>query len=160
MRQTPEEKAAAAAAELRAVIREAHETAQALAEVMRAARAQVDGYLHDQVQAATDNYTSQMQAAIHGWANDAHAEALRVMKLLNAAMGAVCTIVVDGLKDPYGPSDLRADIVIDLRGAVPVMADPDSEQGRAILADAQYKVVMGPGAGPLWRGAGHGSTPS
>lgn len=160
MKQSPEEKAAAAVAELRAVIREAHETAQELRAVMKQARAQVEGYVHSEVQAGVDAYTRQMQAAVDEWNRDAKAHAVQVMKSLEAAMASICTIVVDGLKDPGVDSSLRADIVIDLRGPSPVMADAGSERGRAILADAPYQVIMGPEAGRFWPGAGPGGASS
>lgn len=156
MKQSPEDKAAGAADELRTLIRQAHEAAQALTQAARAARAQVDGYLHDQVQAAMDDYTRQMQAAVDEWGADARADAQRVMRNLNAAMNDVCSIVVDGLKEPGHPVNARAEIVIDLRGQVPVMAPSDSEQGRAILADARYQVIVGPASGPPGPGAGPG----
>lgn len=160
MKQSPEEKLARAADELRAPIREGHEMAQELRATMKAARAQVEGYVHSEVQTGVDNYTRQMQEAVNAWNRDANAHAVDVMQKLEAAMASICTIVVDGLKDPGVDSSLRADIVIDLRGASPVMADAGSERGRAILADAQYQVIMGPAAGRFWPGAGPQGTPS
>lgn len=160
MKQSPEERAAAAVAEMKAVIREAHEMCQTLTDTMKAVRAQVEGYVHSEVQAGVDNYTRQMQAAIDGWNRDAKANVSQVMAKLEAAMASICTIVVDGLKDPGADSSLRADIVIDLRGNTPVMADAGSERGRAILADAQYQVIMGPAAGRFWPDAGPESEPS
>lgn len=160
MKQSPEEKLARAADELRALIRERHEMAQELRATMKAARAQVEGYVHSEVQAGVDNYTRQMQEAVNAWNRDANAHAASVMKSLEEAMASICTIVVDGLKDPGVDSSLRADIVIDLRGSSPVMADAGSERGRAILADAQYQVIMGPEAGRFWPGAGPGGASS
>lgn len=64
MKQSPEERAAAAVAELRAVTRAAHEAAQELRAAMREARTQVDGYLHDGVQRALDQYTAMIQEQI------------------------------------------------------------------------------------------------
>lgn len=61
---TPQQRADAAATELRTLIRQAHEAAQMLADTTRSARAQVDDYLGDGVQSALDAYTGQIQAAL------------------------------------------------------------------------------------------------
>lgn len=146
MKQSPEERAAAAVAELKAATRAAHEAAQELRAAMREARTQVDGYLHDQVQAAIDKYTTDMQAAVDGWSADARADAHRVIKNLNEAMNSVCQIIISGLHDPTTDQNLHADIVIDLRGAAPRMVPADSDAGRAITADAPYQMIVGPNA--------------
>jgi len=148
VKQSPEEKAATAAEELRALIREAHEAAQTLAQVMREARLQVEGYLYNEVQTATANYTRQMQEMTDQWYRDARGDVARVLTQLNAAMGSVCTIVVNGLSDPTSGTDLHADVVIDLRGQHPVWVPGDSAQASAILADAQYTIMLGPNARP------------
>lgn len=150
MKQDPADKAQRAMDELRALIREAHKAAQELRAAAKAARVQVDGYLHNEVQTAMDAYTSQMQAAVDSWGSEARADVLRVMRNLNEAMDSVCKVVVNGLRDPDSPTSLTADIVIDLRGSTPAMMPGDSERGRAVLADAQFQVVVGPKAGAMW----------
>jgi len=160
VKQTPEEKAAAAAAKLRALVREAHEATQALAAAMKAARTQVDGYLRNEVQKALDHYTTTMQSEIDGWSSDARADCNRVLDRLNEAMSSVCTIVVRGLQDGRGGDTNRADIVIDLRGEHPVSVPGDSAQASAILAEAQFTVVLGPNARPLLPGWQVGGSPS
>lgn len=149
MKNDPTDKAERAAAELRALTRAAHEAAQDLRAAMREARAQVDGYLHDEVQKALDHYTSVMQAEVSGWNADARADSERVTRSLRAALDSVCTVIVRGLRDPNNGAILNAEIVIDLRGQVPVMVPADSPQGRATLAEAQYQIVLGPNAGPM-----------
>lgn len=64
MKQPTEGAMSATAAELRALIREAHEAAQALKEQTKAARAQVDEYLHTGVQRALNQYTAMIQEQI------------------------------------------------------------------------------------------------
>jgi hypothetical protein len=61
---TPPERAERAAAELRDLIRQAHEAAQALNDAVKTARAAVGDYLHDGVQSTLDSYTGMLQGQI------------------------------------------------------------------------------------------------
>lgn len=63
-KQPVEDKTEATAAELRALIREAHEAAQTLRSAVREARAVVDDYLGGGVQQALNAYTGQIQQQI------------------------------------------------------------------------------------------------
>lgn len=62
--QTPEQRLEAAMAECKDLIRQCHEAAQQLADASKAARAQVDDYLHDGVQDALNQYTGMLQEQI------------------------------------------------------------------------------------------------
>jgi hypothetical protein len=154
MKQDPEEKLARAVAELRALIREAHEAAQALKDAVKAAHAQVEDYAHDTVQTALNTYSERFQAEIDAWSAEARADCQRVVDNLNRAMNAVCTVVSVDMHSKSDDPAVRGDIVIDLRGQVPAVAHRDTPAGRAMIADAPYAVVVGPGARRPPRGAG------
>lgn len=86
---TPEQRAAEAADELRALIRAAHEAAQNLTEASKAARAQVDDYLHDGVQQALDQYTGMMQENINRAMKILDVSATNALQHLRAQLQAV-----------------------------------------------------------------------
>lgn len=146
MKQSPEDKMAAAAAELRALIREAHETAQMLRQAMKAARMQVDEYHSTRVQQSMDEHFATVQDMVNTWHADCVADVLRHRALFNDALNAVVTVVEMDMQHDDSGTRIKGDVVIDLRGKAPKIALPGTPEADAILADAPYTVVVGPAA--------------
>lgn len=127
--QTPEQSAAAAAAELRALIREAHEAAQLLNDTIRQARTLVDDYLGDGVQQALDAYTGQIQAQIDramGVLESTHAAyRIQLQKRMQLVADTHCQVylalaenVAAGVAPPHETLNQRRQWVIDTGNAI------------------------------------------
>lgn len=136
--------AGSAAAELRKLTREAHEAASDLTAAVKAARAQVEQYTHDEVQRALNDYTTAMQEQMSAWNRDARADGQRLINSLAEACAQIVTVVNLGLTDELGRIRHRADVVMDLRGDTPVIYQQGDPQGQAVLDQAEYMVVIDP----------------
>jgi hypothetical protein len=143
MTQNPADKALAAAAELRTLIRAAHEAAQMLNDAMKAARTQVDEYLHDEVVKALNFYTATMQQEVDGWAADARADARRVADNLKEALTSVCTILEIDMQAQADTPPVRAALVMDLRGKPVLVARLDEPAAPALMRDATHIIRVG-----------------
>lgn len=143
MTKTPEDKAEAAAAELRQLIRTAHEAAQMLGDAMRAARKQVDEYLHDEVVNALNHYTTTMQQEVNEWNQDARADAQRVANNLKEALASVCSILEIDMQAQAGEPPVRAALVMDLRGKPVLAARLDEPEAPVLMRDATHIIRVG-----------------
>lgn len=142
---SPEDRAQAAADELRTLIREAHEAAQMLSDAAKDAHTLCQDYVRTEVQAALDRCTNVMQEQVDGWADEAKDNARRLIANIRAALNAVCTVIeVDMAKGP-GEDRRRTQMVIDLRGKVPIAYDGNDPDALEILASAPYQVIVEPG---------------
>jgi hypothetical protein len=178
-----------AAQELKALTRAAHEAAQDLKAVIKHGHEQVDAYARDQVQAALNNYTAQVEHAVHQFLREAVADINTQMQALYAAnrlavedwtalYHAFAGTLIAGLAEPTGtvrekreelvalgrrmaaamarlgieyeaaPSPQGhegAHLVMDTRDGVMRLTWSDTPEGRAILDNAAYQVIINPG---------------
>lgn len=138
-----EEKAARAAEELRALIREAHEAAQGLRDVVKAAEEAfvagiqaIDRTAKEQIQPQVDAFTADMSAILTRFCNRA----------INTFGDALCEQAESWNEEIRGMYNLPAGngLVIDVRGEIAKIYDADSAQGLATLNGAQYAVIVNP----------------
>lgn len=86
----PDQRAERLTAELRTATREAAEVLKDLTRAMRGTRAQVDEYLHDQVQHDLDKNTRLVQSLIDEWNRDMAADMnARIQASVNKASAAI-----------------------------------------------------------------------
>lgn len=145
-RQPPaQQRAQGAAEELRDLIRQAHEAAQHLEDAIKAARRQVDEYAAHEVERVMNTHLATTQRMVSQWQQEAADDVRNLLTRLNTAMSEVVSIVE--LRMAAGPPDVpetTADFAIDLREQHARVFRADGELGRALLREAQHKIVIGP----------------
>ncbi len=139
---TPEQKAESAAEELRTLIRQAHEAAQQLEDKRKeveqtaaAASELIYNLLYENIQPAIDKYTSEMGALLTRWSE-------RAINHMLDGIHEQCEVWDQDIRRQYVLPP--ANLVMDLRGKVPLIMAGDSEEGSKTLAEAEYAVVVNP----------------
>lgn len=134
-----------AAAELRTLIRQAHEAAQELSDVLKSARTLVDQYAAHEVERVMNLHVATTQSMVDQWTADASADIQGFIDRLIAAVGGVVTLIEMRMEtDPVSHAQVTADVVIDLRTEQPHLWAGDDPEALRVLRDAPYKVIVGP----------------
>jgi len=140
---TQDEKTARAAEELRALIREAHEAAKGLREVVKAAEQAflagieaIDHVAKEQIQPQVDAFAADMSAMLTRFCN-------RATTAFGDALVEQLETWNQEIHELYKLPEGRG-LVIDMREEMAKIYDADSAPGLATLAGAQFSVVINP----------------
>lgn len=143
---TPDTKAERAATELKALIREAHESARDLTAVRKDAASEIktlleviDGRLAEEVGPMVTAFTTDTADKLQRWLD--RLEKHFTEKLVEQMLAWNTEIYAAYRLPGQSPG-----VVIDLREGMPHLVQADTPEGAAILAEAPYQVVINPDA--------------